>query len=94
MSNIHAFSGKPPLDPNFYIELLSRVKVPLADLEIAQISPEVALNWKRLVTREDSRKKKNAAIEGNSIKVENNLFEELYSFSEMRAESNKIFVGS
>ncbi|KAI0990706.1 hypothetical protein K3495_g17481, partial [Podosphaera aphanis] len=54
LSNIHAFSGQPPLDPSFYIELLSRVKVPLSVLEIAQISPEAALNWKRLMTRENS----------------------------------------
>ncbi|RKF81973.1 hypothetical protein GcM3_029024, partial [Golovinomyces cichoracearum] len=94
VTNIHAFSGQPPLDPNFYIELLSRVKVPLSVLEIAQISPEAALNWKRLMTRENSRKKKNAAMEGNSVKVENNLLEELYSFLEKRAESNKILVNS
>lgn len=80
LSNIHAFSGQPPLDPSFYIELLSRVKVPLSVLEIAQISPEAAFNWKRLMTRENSRKKKNARTEGNSVEVEDNLLEELYPF--------------
>ncbi|KAI1007128.1 hypothetical protein K3495_g1091 [Podosphaera aphanis] len=89
LSNTHAFSGQPPLDPSFYIELLSQVKVPLSILEIAQISPEAALNWKRLMTWKNSRKKKNAGMEGNSVEVEDNLLEELYFFLRSRAEVNK-----
>ncbi|KHJ31035.1 hypothetical protein EV44_g3254 [Erysiphe necator] len=92
LSKIHAFSGKPPLDSNFYIELLSRVKVPLSVLEIAQISPEAALHWKRLMTRENSRKKKTTGIDGNAVEIEEDLLNELYDYLKNRAESNKVIV--
>ncbi|POS82434.1 hypothetical protein EPUL_006711, partial [Erysiphe pulchra] len=92
LSNIQAFSGKPPLDSKFYIELLSRVKVPLSVLEIAQISPEAALYWIRLMTRENPRKKKSAGIDGNAVEIDEDLLDKLYDYLRSQAESNKAII--
>ncbi|POS87031.1 hypothetical protein EPUL_000585 [Erysiphe pulchra] len=76
LSNIHAFSGQPPLDSNFYIELLSRVKVPLSVLEIS----------------ENSRKKKPANIDGNTVENRDELLDELYLYLKEQSESNKAMM--
>ncbi|RKF82572.1 hypothetical protein GcC1_013040, partial [Golovinomyces cichoracearum] len=91
--DIRSYQDPPVCDIDDFAD--SDSYVPLFDIPSSRNdSIDAALNWKRLMTSENSRKKINAAMEGNSVKVENNLLEELYSFLEKRAESNKILVNS